>query len=218
MLQTPSSVRFAPPHVREQLEAVYQSAELTAFQRGQPIPLSTEQVWLVRRGMVQLGTFYPNGEESLLGLAGPGMPFGLPLAQVNPYSAIALSDVLLLRLNLAELEQSALWSHMLFQHLTHRLQQTESLLAIKGYRRVEDRLRQFLLLLADAVGVPTTAGTRFNVRFTHQVLANATGTTRVTITRLLGQLKREGWLTFDPEHHIILLQAQRAQSSRYASL
>jgi CRP-like cAMP-binding protein len=107
---------------------------------------------------------------------------------------------------------------MLFQHLTHRLQQTESLLAIKGYRRVEDRLRQFLLLLADAVGVPTTAGTRFNVRFTHQVLANATGTTRVTITRLLGQLKREGWLTFDPEHHIILLQAQRAQSSRYASL
>jgi len=42
------------------------------------------------------------------------------------------------------------------------------------------------------------------VRMTHQNLANAIGTTRVTVTRLLSKLKGEGKISFDCDRHIIL--------------
>jgi len=58
--------------------------------------------------------------------------------------------------------------------------------------------------LQQEIGTPTTVGTRLGVRLTHQHLANAIGTTRVTVTRLLGQLREEGWLNIDRDHHIVI--------------
>jgi CRP-like cAMP-binding protein len=54
------------------------------------------------------------------------------------------------------------------------------------------------------MGEPMPEGTRLRVRLTHQNLANAIGTTRVTVTRLLSKLKREGAITIDRDRHIIL--------------
>lgn len=45
---------------------------------------------------------------------------------------------------------------------------------------------------------------RIKVRLTHQMLANAIGTTRVTITRLLGELQQQGKVSFDDERHLLL--------------
>jgi len=56
------------------------------------------------------------------------------------------------------------------------------------------------------IGAPCDEGTRLSVRLTHQHLASAIGTTRVTVTRLLGKLKEEGWLKLDSSRHIVLLQ------------
>lgn len=105
---------------------------------------------------------------------------------------------------MSDIEQSPLLSQEIFRHLSRRLQQSEAFLALAGCRRVEDRLRQLLILLQHEVGQPVKTGMRLNVRLTHQHLANAIGTTRVTVTRLLGQLREEGWLTIDPTRHIIL--------------
>ncbi|NEQ26858.1 MAG: Crp/Fnr family transcriptional regulator, partial [Microcoleus sp. SIO2G3] len=88
-----------------------------------------------------------------------------------------------------------------------RLQQAEAFLAMVGYRRVEDRLRHLLLLLKQEIGQPIEGGTRLGVRLTHQQLANAIGTTRVTVTRLLSQLHDEGWLAIDSQRHLVLLSA-----------
>jgi CRP-like cAMP-binding protein len=92
----------------------------------------------------------------------------------------------------------------IFRQLTRRLQQTEGILATVGYRRVEERLRHLLLLLVREVGQPAPEGTRLSVRLTHQQLANAIGTTRVTVTRLLSQLQEESWLIVGNDRHIIL--------------
>jgi CRP-like cAMP-binding protein len=54
------------------------------------------------------------------------------------------------------------------------------------------------------MGQPVAEGTRLGVRMTHQNLANAIGTTRVTVTRLLSKLKSEGAITIDRDRHIIL--------------
>ena len=159
---------------------------------------------MVCRGIVHLSTLYPSGDEALLGLAGPSMPFGLPLTLIYPYQATALSDVDLRCLTIAEIEQSPTLAREVFHQLSRRLRQTEAMLAMVGCRRVEERLRQLLLLLQMEIGQPVAQGTRLSIRLTHQHLASAIGTTRVTVTRLLGQLRDEGRLLIDESRHIIL--------------
>lgn len=190
--------------MRYSLEQLYQGKALQSFRGGQEISMRSDEVWVVARGVVQLGTFYDTGDEALLGLACPSMPFGLPLTLIRPYHASALTDVDLMRLTWMELEQSPVLAQGIFQHTARRLRQTEAVLAMVGYRRVEDRLRHLLLLLKREVGQPVQEGTRLGVRLTHQQLANAIGTTRVTVTRLISQLREENWLVIDGDRHIIL--------------
>jgi CRP-like cAMP-binding protein len=191
----------------QQLDRLNNTPATKRFRRGTTIPLQTDQVWIVRQGLVQIGSLYPNGEESLLGILSATMPFGLPLTQVDPYTAIALTDVVLITQTVSQLQQSPALSHLVNQCATYRLRQAEAILAMLGYRRIEDRLRQFLILLAGEIGETTPKGIRLSVRLTHQIIANATGTTRVTATRLLGILRQEGWLHFDGDHHIVLTRA-----------
>jgi CRP-like cAMP-binding protein len=71
-------------------------------------------------------------------------------------------------------------------------------------RRVEDRLWQLLLFLKKELGKETKAGTRIQVRFTHQNLANAICTTRVTVTRILGTFQDRGLIEWDSDRHLIV--------------
>jgi CRP-like cAMP-binding protein len=212
MLHTPISVAIAPADFRHLLEGLYKEKTLLPFTSGQAIPMNAHELWVVCRGIVQLSTLYDNGDEALLGLASPSMPFGLPLALIRPYQATALSDVDVLRLTVQEVEESPVLAQGIFRHIVRRLQQTEAILTMIGYRRVEDRLRHLILLLEQQVGHPCEGGVRITVRLTHQQLANAIGTTRVTVTRLLNQMREEGWLTIDRHRHLIILQSKLAAS------
>jgi CRP-like cAMP-binding protein len=165
------------------------------YRKRQNIVLNPNDIWVVHQGVVQLGTIDPDGNEVLL---------GLPLTLVNPYQATALSDVQMMRFTLAEIESSPNLRYFVMRNLERRLQQSEALQSILGYRLIKDRLYHLLLLLKREVGEPSAQGIRLSVRLTHQDLANTIGTTRVTITRLLGLLREEGCLTFDRRHHIVL--------------
>jgi CRP-like cAMP-binding protein len=214
MLQTLSTEAAAELDLRHLLEQLYRGRNLHPYRLGQTIQITSSEIWVVCRGVVQLGTLYDNGEESLLGLACPGMPFGMPLTLIRPYQATALTEVDLMRLTLPEIEQSPALTQSIFRHMTRRLQQTEAILALVGYRRVEDRLRHLLLLLQKEIGQPAPCGIRLGVRLTHQQIANAIGTTRVTVTRLLNQLKEEGWLSVDSQRHLILLAVEETVISK----
>jgi CRP-like cAMP-binding protein len=188
---------------RQLLEDLYQGRNVTTVKSGQFITMQSNEVFIVCRGVVQLSTLYPNGDEGILGLICPSMPFGTPLSQLMPYEAIALTDVVLMRVHIMEIEQSPRLAQSLFRELMRRLQQTEMLLAIAGYRRVDDRLRQLLELLRQEMGQVTAQGTRLTVRLTHQQIAGLIGTTRVTVTRLLREFRDEGWISFDSTRHIL---------------
>ena len=203
MLQTHSAILPATDW-RRLLENAYRGRALQPYSSGQPIPMGSSDVLIVCRGVVQLSTLSPNGDEAMLGLVLPSMPFGLPFTHLRPYSATALVDVDVMRLNWVEIEQSPFLAQGLFRQLGRRLQQTEAILAMAGQRRIEDRLRQLLLLLAQEMGQSQHEGMRITVRLTHQQLANMIGTTRVTITRLIGQLRDEGWLSIDRQRHLVV--------------
>jgi CRP-like cAMP-binding protein len=161
-------------------------------------------IWVVCSGVVQISMLHPSGDEVLLGWAVPSMPFGSPLTNLQACTAKALTPVELLRFTHKEVEQSPNLTLALFRQLNRRLLQTESILAISSHRRIEDRLRHLLLLLKQELGEPTSDGVRLRVKLTHQQLANAIGTSRVTITRLLGQLRTENFAYQDHDRHLVI--------------
>ncbi|MDF5711423.1 MAG: PAS domain S-box protein [Nostoc sp. S4] len=172
--------------------------------KGETIPLNPLVICYVCQGLVKLSTYCETGEEVFLGLATPGMVFGTSLTSLNVYQAIALCDVELVSLYVAEVATSPTLSHTLLPKINHRLQQTESFLVISGRRRVQERLHYLLELLKQEIGETVPDGTRLSVRLTHEDIASACCTTRVTITRLMGKLQEQGVIDFDLKKHIIL--------------
>ena len=207
------SAMVASPHrdaspnnleLRDLLESSLQNRNLVTMAAGSPVPLLKDHVWLVVRGMTKLVTSYMSGDEALLGLVGPNEPFGEPLSQVEPYEAVTLADSDLLCLRWDELSTNPDLSGAMLKAMARRYRQAESLLALMGLRRVEERLRGFLELMARDYGQPCENGIRISVRLTHQELASALGTTRVTVTRFIGQLRDEGWLVMEPGRHLVV--------------
>ncbi|MEB3310985.1 MAG: Crp/Fnr family transcriptional regulator [Snowella sp.] len=176
------------------------------YDKGELIPLAEEGIWQVYRGVVQLSQLAANGEEILLGWVHPENFFGLWLTstQLATYQARSISDVYLRWYPVLEIENTPKLAQLVLAQLVQRMRQTEALLAIAGLKRVDERLQELLKLLAQDLGQPVTEGTRIKVRLTHQMLANAIGTTRVTITRLLGEFQTQGWIRFDSDRHLVI--------------
>lgn len=194
------------------LEQLYRDRALMPFPAGQSLPLKTDEVLVACRGIIQLSTIQQDGSETLLGLAGPSMPVGLPLTLVEPYWATALTDIDVLILPMAEIESSPVLMAGIFRNLILRLQQAEAWLSLSGKRLVADRLKHLLLLLARDFGQVEPGGIRIPVRLTHHQLATAIGTTRVTVTRLLKDFKTEGWMAVEQRNFILRTDRANAQA------
>ncbi|MBR8836099.1 MAG: Crp/Fnr family transcriptional regulator [Stigonema ocellatum SAG 48.90 = DSM 106950] len=126
------------------------------------------------------------------------------MTDLSIYEATVLLDAELVSIHLAEIAVSPTLSHTLFLKISQRLKQAESFLVISSRQRIQDRLHHLLQLLAQEIGQPVEEGTRLSVRLTHEELASYCYTTRVTITRLMGKLRRQGKISFDQKNHIIL--------------
>jgi len=197
---------LANPSTILQKNNLVEGRRLHFYDKAELIPLAQEGIWQVYRGIIQLSQFASSGDEILLGWVYPENFFGLWLTanQLENYQARALSDVYLRWYPLVEIESSPTLSQLILGQVIHRMRQSEALLAIAGLKRVDERLQELLKLLAQEMGESTAAGIRLNVRLTHQMLANAIGTTRVTITRLLGEFQAQGQIRFDGDRHLII--------------
>ncbi|MBV9385365.1 MAG: PAS domain-containing protein [Chroococcidiopsidaceae cyanobacterium CP_BM_ER_R8_30] len=196
---------------KQRLAAVEPDSDLLEYSwkvyaKGELIPLPSQTIWQVREGVVKLSTVSADGSQVLVGLAGPGIPFGSSLSVQQTCRATALTKVELVRFSFTQLATTPHLAQTLLPHIQRRLQQTESLLAIVGKRHVKDRLFSLLQLLKQNFGHPTLQGVRLSIRFTHQDLADACSTTRVTITRLLCHLQEQGKIAYDSKKHIIFMQ------------
>lgn len=185
-------------------EFLSQGRPIYTYSKGEDIPLNPLVIFYIRQGLVKLNTFCETGEEILVGLAKQQMVFGSNMTSLSIYQATALSDVELVSIHLTELSLNPIISHIILPKINQRLRQTESLLVILSKRKVEDRLHHLLQFLKQEIGEPSAEGTRLNIRFTHEDIASACGTTRVTITRLLGKLQQQDLIIFDSKKHMIL--------------
>ena len=131
-----------------------------------------------------------------------GDSFGDPLTHLDLYEATTLSDCDLLGLSIQEVTSTPHLNINLMEALMQRTRQSESLIALLGLRGVDNRVKRFLELLAESYGQPCDQGLALNLRLTHQEIASAVSTTRVTVTKVVGQLKESGWLQYDSKQRM----------------
>jgi CRP-like cAMP-binding protein len=192
-------------YLQQQQQPAIVDRRLYFHTKGDEIPLFPEGVWQVTQGLVQLSANYEDGEQVLFGWASTGAWFGTQGSETLDYQAIALSPVYLRWLRLDEIEGSMRLAQLLLPQLAKRMRQAELLLIINGRRHTVERLKGLLSLLRGELGESLpNAQTRINYKFTHQQLASAIGTTRVTVSRMMAHFQAKGYLTLDRHRYLVL--------------
>ncbi|MBO0349249.1 PAS domain-containing protein [Phormidium pseudopriestleyi FRX01] len=192
---------------RKNTEDLFCDRTRHSFSKGENIPLQPDALWLICKGWVKFSTLTENNGEVLMGIAGQGIPFCRTLTALSIYQVTALSQTVeLIAISHREMPQFPHLTQLIAEGVTQRLQQSELLLSVYGRRRASDRLLTLLQVLKTILGEPVATGTRLSLRLTHQELAEASCTTRVTVTRLLSELQHQGKITIDNTNHITILE------------
>ena len=157
------------------------------FSRSDSIPPRTDVLWRIERGVVRTVTWSVDGTLITLGYWGPGDVVGSPLSRIKPYEIECSTSVEV------SILPEPLWCQALDAIVLH-IQQAEELLCIVNLNPVRQRLWQFLVWLGQKFGRDVEQGRLIDLRVTHQELADAVNTTRVSVTRILQQFEREGML------------------------
>lgn len=165
------------------------------FGEGEP----GDAVFFVRSGRVKVYRVAPDGREQILGIWGPGAPFGLVTAldgQPYPANAEALEDTTawMIRTDdfqrlLAEL--SAL-SGLAMRTVGGRLRGAHDRVHALSAQGAHQRLATYLLEQARTHGTPVTGGVLLDLPLTHQELGGLLGTARETVTRAFADFRRTG--------------------------
>ncbi len=178
---------FGPRHSAPEQPILFRPVQ-QRYQQGALIPLESDGVLDIVRGVVAQIMLRPDGSEALIGLHGPCQ---LLLAHPNDDCAIQL---------LAHTEVIATthtWHDVVatprfVERLRARLHLMEAWSAVQARQHADQRILGLLSLLAEQFGVPHGSGVLIDVRLTHAQLATAIGVTRSTVTRLLGDLRLRG--------------------------
>tara|TARA_Y100001968_G_C19388880_1_gene734427 strand:- start:312 stop:1025 length:714 start_codon:yes stop_codon:yes gene_type:complete len=180
----------------------------TIFFPGDP----AKKIYLVRKGAVRLSRMYESGEENIVALLRENSLFGV-VSFLNDhqaerkYHAVALTSVALETAPAISLRKAidadTRIGLLLVQGLSNRILQTETIIESLTHKDIFSKLVNFLLVLSEDFGVSGEKGIIIDLHISHQDIADAIGSTRVTITRLLGELKNLGLLAIDQKKIII---------------
>ena len=175
----------------------YYESQLYNFSKGNLLPVLEDYFWLVEKGVVKTYTWNEEGIGTTMGYWGAGDVVGQPLSPISPYAIKCLTEVTASQINLQD-------SDRLSESIYHHIQQTEELLYIIRSDRVYKKLKRLLVWLANKLGQEVEQGKLIDFPLTHQELAEAISTTRVSITKLINQLEEEGFIVRDGRNYIVV--------------
>jgi len=191
-------------------------AQASLFRQGE----DARCLYLICAGYLKLTTGHSDHRQMIVRIAGPGSILGLYAVLshgVYEVSAESLTGV--------QLRPLGRERFLIFMH-THKEAQMRAVQCIcQEYRfalqdacrialseTVAARLGRLLLELSHQIGELTEDGYfRFPLLLTHEELASMTCTTRETVTRTLGQFRKEGWISIT-DSLVTVHQPERLQS------
>lgn len=182
----------------------------------------SHQVYLLKEGRVKLSRISEEGREVTIALLEPGEIFGeLEVLGDAPRDTLAeaLDDsricVVSKAIFLAMVRSKPEFSFRLTKLIGFRMRKIESRVEDLVFRDVPARLAHLLLELAKSYGRKTEKGIFLRIKITHQEIANLIGSIRETVSAVLGDFRRDGWIAFEGRQITLLrsdLIAKRADS------
>jgi len=188
----------------DRLAALESRCRMRQFPRGTPIYLpadSADSVMLLVQGRVKIGSYTEDGKQTILAFIEPGELFGelslIGSAEREEYAETVDKSTIILISNevmqglLEENPSVSLGVTKLFGLRRRRIERRLKNLLFHSNR---ERLVHLLLELAEKYGAPSGDGVELRIKLSHQDLASIIGSTRETVTVVLGELQAEGLL------------------------
>lgn len=177
---------------------------ITVVEEGLP----GDYMYVLQEGRVKVTKLADEGREKILGFIDEGGFFGeMALLDRAPRSASVktLKPVRLLALSRADfmslLRKSPDLALAVIHELTRRLREMDEQASSLSFQRVKERAKGVFMRLAHDPAA--TEGHRVTPPLTHQQIADMIGTSRETVTRVVKDLKQEGWLQQDGKRYLV---------------
>lgn len=197
------------------------------FARGNTIYLPADQadgVLLMAEGRAKIGSYTEDGKQAILAFIDPGEIFGelslLEEGQRDEFAeAVEKSTVILIPGDVMNtlIEQNPHVAIGVTKLFGLRRRRVERRLKYLLFRSNRERLVSLLLELAEQYGQATADGVTLKIKLSHQDLASVIGSTRETVTVVLGELNSEGLLEVGRRKIVIKDLGQLASSIQAAT-
>ena len=185
----------------EQLRRLEARCRFREFRRGDPIYLPADHagdVFLLTSGRAKICGYTADGKQSILSFVEPGELFGeLSIfdsgAREEYAEAIDAAKVVMIPTDEMQrlLEQNPQVALGVTKLIGLRRKRVERRLKYLLFHSNLERLIHLLLEFAEQYGRPTEAGLELGVKLSHQDIASLIGSTRETVTVLLGDLQNK---------------------------
>jgi CRP-like cAMP-binding protein len=206
----------------EQISRVESRSKTRTFERNSLVYVPSDEndsLLLLGTGRVRIYHNTSDGKQALLAIIDPGELFGeLSLVQAGRREEFAeameqSTVVLIPRADVHRLmEELPNFSIGITKLIGLRLQHVERRLKSLLFRTNRERVVHLLLELAEKYGAHTNDGIAIGIKLSHQDLANVIGSTRETVTVVLGNLQEEGSLLIKRQQ-LILTKVKRLADS-----
>lgn len=184
------------------IQALESVSRTRDFRRGEAIYLpheAADAVLLVAKGRVKICHVTPEGKQSILNFIDAGELFGeLSLFSSNERQEFAEaieSSTIVLIPKAVMLNLMARHPHLnlgITKLIGCRRQRVERRLRNLLFRSNRERVVHLLLEMAEKYGCRAKGGIDLNIKLSHLEIASVIGSTRETVTVVLGQLQNEG--------------------------
>ena len=189
------------PELAQKIES---RSRMRTFAKGEAIYLPSDMadgVMVLASGRVRICNLTPDGKQSIVGFVDPGDLFGeLAVIDSSPRNehaeAMEKSHVILIP------RSDMLWLMQHFPQISYgitkligvRRQRIEKRLRNLLFRSNRERLVLLLLELVEQYGEVENGAIHLRLKMSHQEMANIIGSTRETVTVVLGKLQADGLL------------------------
>lgn len=184
------------------LDAILHRASATRYTEGDVVFHQgdrAEHFFVLLSGRLKVVQTTAEGEQIIVRHVNPGDVFGIARAMRRthfPASTVGVQESLVLSWPAAAwdvlMSKSAQFASSALHTVGQRLQDAHSRIRELSTEEVEQRVARALLRLVDESGEPTEQGVQINFPITRQDIAEMTGTTLHTVSRLLSAWKTRG--------------------------
>ena len=198
----------------EEIESVSCRVTLREFKKGEVILYEEDTnrfMYSVLEGEVKVYSSSKDGKESIVAFHGAGDSFGevsLIDQQTTPAMVAAMEKSLVLIIGREDffviIQNQPKVMHKLLLLLSGRLRHSWNQVRMLHFKDASNRVMTSIKEMASERGEVRPDGVLLKLRLTHQNIADLTGLTRETVTRIIDKWKKAGLLSVDKNRHMLI--------------